>query len=413
MTGEVIKSFLVGLGFSVDDKSFAAFNAAIKSSQFRIAALVGSIQLAAGGIFAAITHASKGFEDLGYQLRIVAPAMNRWLVMRQAMLQAYSRAGVNLTEVVQNAIKLNYSFAKTKFALEAIYKGTAARFFPLITKQLDVFRGKIFANMPKIQNQLQHLVEFIFKAFSATVELGERLWSILTRVWDFFVRLDQATNGWSTRILAVIAAWDALNLAFLATPLGALIAGLVTLLALFDDFEVWREKGKSLFDWGPFVPVINAVSDSIQRLVALLGDMFQILFGIGDVLVKVFTGQWQGAANALKLTFQSMGDSLKDLVNLKSSLPAVGSALLNWGGAAASWVGNHIPNGPLLSQVGQQGTPAQPLLAHGPQSSQNVSQQTSITVNGSADAHTVGKNVASQQDRVNYDMTRNLKGALQ
>ena len=232
MEGEVIKSFLVGLGFGIDEKSLSDFNKAIESATVKVAALYGSIQLAAAGIFHSISGVSQSFEDLGYQLRIVAPAMNRWLVMRQAMLTAYSKAGVNLSDTVRQAILFNYSLAKTKFALEAVYKSVAAKFFPLLTKQMDIFRAKIYANMPKIQAQLRKFVQFIFKAFSATVELGTRLYSILTRVWDFFARLDKATSGWSTAILAVIAAWNLLNLSFLATPLGMLLTGLTAILVL-------------------------------------------------------------------------------------------------------------------------------------------------------------------------------------
>lgn len=411
MTGEVIKSFLVGLGFGVDEKSLATFNKSIKSASLRVTALYTSIQVAAAGVFATISKTAQGFEDMGYQLRIVAPAMNRWLVMRQAMLTAYAKAGVNLTQVVGQAIKFNYSLAKTKFALEAVYKSVAAKFFPLLTKQMDVFRGKIFANMPKIQAQLTKFVEFIFKAFAATVELGNRLWSVLTRVYDFFERLHKATHGWSTLIMGAIVAWQALNLAFLATPFGQLIAGLTALLVLFDDFKVWEEGGKSLFDWAPFVPVINAVSDTVAKLAAHLGNMFQILFSIGGLLVDIFTGQWKRALYDVQLIFDSIKDSVKSLVGLLSSVGNLGGALFNWGGAAANWIGNHASN-PLAASVGQPQA-SQPLLPAGAGNSQSVQQQTHITVNGAADANAVGKTVVSQQDRVNFDMTRNLKGAMQ
>lgn len=326
------------------------------------------------------------------------------------MLTAYSKAGVNLTETVQAAIRFNYALAKTKFALEAVYKSVAAKFFPILTKQLDIFRGKIFANMPKIQSQLMKFVQFIFKAFEATVELGSRLWSVLTRVWDFFARLHQATSGWSTAILAAIAAWELLNLSFLATPLGAIIAGLVSILALFDDLKVWEEGGKSLFNWAPFIPVITSVTNTLKALGDVLGNLFQVLFSVGGLLVDIFTGQWKTAAHDIELIFESIVDSVKSVIGAVKSLGPVGESLWNWGGAAANWVGNHVSN-PFSSGPTQGGT--QPLLPHGAQTTQNVQQQTSIVVNGSADAHSVGKQVANQQDRVNFDMTRNFKGALQ
>jgi len=412
MTGEVIKSFLVGLGFDVDEKSLAKFNKSIASASIKVLALYGSIQAASAGIFAAISGISQGFEDMGYQLRLVAPAMNRWLVLRQAMLTAYAKAGVNLTKVVQQSILFNYSLAKTKFALEAVYKSVAAKFFPILTKQMDIFRQKIFANMPKIQSALMKFVEFIFKAFQATTELGARLWSILTRVWDFFVRLDHATNGWSTAILGLLAAWKLLNLEFLLTPFGAVLAGLAAILVLFDDFEVWKEGGKSLFDWSAAVPVINAVEAALSGLYDTLSHLVGVFFDIALAVRQAFQGDFSGALDALK---DAGNDVLAVFTNLWGVIKNIGSAIGGIGGILSDQLVKLFGGG----SPGIAGSPAvspgsaQPLLPSTSHSQQNVQQQTSIVVNGSADAHAVGKQVAGQQDRVNFDMTRNLKGALQ
>jgi hypothetical protein len=410
MEGEVIKSFLVGLGFSVDDSTLARFNQAIEKASLRVAALYASIKLSAAGIFAGISKVAQGFEDLGYQLRIVAPAVNRWLVMRQALLDAYARAGVNIGQVVKQAILFNYSLQKTKFALEAVYRSVAAKFFPILTKQMDIFRQKIFANMPKIQAALIKFVEFVFKAFDATVELGTRLWSILTRVWDFFVRLDQATNGWSTRILGVIAAWKLLNLEFLATPLGMLLAGLFAILALFDDFKVWQEGGKSLFDWSPFLPVIKEVSAAVDLAATAIGNLFQILFQLGGLIADVFQGKWQEALLDIKTLFSSIVDYAKSLIDYVKQLGNVGGALAGWAPSAANWVGNHLGLGSSTSVTPQANGPLLPANAG---NNATIHQQTQINVSGAADANAVGKTVVNQQDRVNFDMTRNLKGAMQ
>ena len=55
MNGEVIKSFLVGLGFGVDDASLAKFNKAIQSATVRVTAMYATIQTAAAGIFFSIS----------------------------------------------------------------------------------------------------------------------------------------------------------------------------------------------------------------------------------------------------------------------------------------------------------------------------------------------------------------------
>ncbi len=405
---DVIKSFLVGLGFDVDDASLAKFNKAISNASVKVLGLYAAVKVSAAGIFYSISKISEGFEDMGYQLRLVAPAVNKMLLLRQAMLQAYRAAGVDLTKVVRQSILFNFSLAKTKFALEAVYKSVGARFLPLLTKQMDVFRSKIFANMPKIQNALEKFINFIFKAFDATVQLGMRVWSILGRIWDFFKKLDDATDGWSTRILGLIAIWKFLNLSFLATPLGMLIAGFVTLLTLWDDFKTFQEGGQSLINWGSqTVKVIVGITTAIVGLGVAIGAILGVMKAWAAVQWLVNLAM---AANPLGLFIIGVTALIGLLTTLAYKLgylKSIGSFFGDLGGKVMNVLGSGGPqssvNGPL--------TPA-PLLPSTGGNMQKVSQETNILVQGSADANATGKAVASEQSKVNFDMTRNMRGAL-
>lgn len=403
MGGEVIKSFLVGLGFGVDDASLSKFNKAIANASLRVTALYASIKVAAAGIFWGISKISEGFEQMGYEYRIIAPAINKALMLRQALLSAYRAAGINITKVVQESVKFNFSLAKTKFALEAVYKSVGAKFLPLLTKQMDVFRSKIYANMPRIQDALTRFVNFIFKAFDATVILGTRVWSILERVYDFFRDLDQSTDGWSTRILGAIAAWKLLNLSFLATPLGMIITGLVGILALFDDFKTWQEGGESLFDWTPFLPVIAAVKDALGDVKNVLGNISMVVFGVIDAFIKLITLDFSGFKNVMVNMFSDISDAISNLISGFFSLIKVGGSLVDWAtdvfGKSHAATTNNAVNSP------------SPLLPQSAGVNQKVSQETHILVQGSADASATGKAVAGEQSKVNFDLTRNLKGA--
>lgn len=392
MTGDIIKSFLVGLGFDIDDSSLAKFNKAIATASLRVAALYGAVNAAQGGILFSIAKISEGFEQMGYEYRIIAPAINKALVLRRELLKAYAAAGINITKVIQASVKLNMSLAKTKFAFEAIYRSVASRFFGLLTKQSDLLRQRIYANMPKIQDAIERFVKFIFKAFEATVQLGSRLFSILGRIYQFFVDLDKATNGWSTKILGLVAAWQLLNLEFLATPLGMIITGLLAILALFDDFKTWQEGGQSLFDWSSFVPVINGVSASLKSLWAVLQSIADVVGSIFLAFYQLFHGDSSGWK-----TFTEAGNHLLEIfTHLWGAVQGFAGAA----GAAGNWI-SHLATG-------------SPLGVGGPNnntSNQHVQQQTQITVQGSADAQATGAAVATQQNRVNFDMVRNLKGA--
>lgn len=406
MDGEVIKSFLVGLGFGVDDNSLAKFNKAILSASIRVTALYASVKLAAAGIFASISSISEGFEKMGYEYRIIAPMISKALMLRQALLAAYRAAGINIVKAVQQSVLFNFSLAKTKFALEAIYRSVGLKFLPLLTKQMDIFRTKIYANMPKIQSALEKMVAFIFKAFEVTNILGERLWSILTRVWDFFVKLDTATNGWSTAILAALAAWRYLNLAFLATPIGALLTGFVALLALWDDFKTFQEGGQSLINWG---------SQATKVFVGIAGAVVAVGAAIaGLILAMKAYAIVQGIVNVL-LLLNPFGLVLAGIVALSGVILIL---ISNWGKLKATFgdiagffagIGGKIlgfAGGATQGPIGGVAQPA-PLLPHGG-TNQRVQQETNINVIGGADAQATGKAVAGEQGRVNGDLVRNL-----
>lgn len=386
MTGEVIKSFLVGLGFEVDESSLSQFNKSINSATLRVTALYGSIKVAAAGIVYGISKISEGFEQLGYEYKILAPAINKTIMLRQEMLRAYSAAGVNLRKVIQDSVKLNISLTKTKYAFDAIYKSVASRFFTLLTKQSDTFRQKLYANMPKIQAALERFIKFIFAAFDATVTLGERLWSILGRVYDFFVKLDQATNGWSTVILGIVAAWKALNLSFLATPIGMVLAGLTAILALYDDFKTFQEGGQSLFNWAPAIPVINMVTDALR-------SMWKVLQGISDSIGNIILTFYQLAHGDGSGFIQSLKDAGSSFKNIFLKNPNAQQNLENSNGGI-----------PYVSPLGG--------ASNNSQTNLNLNQQTNINVQGVANAAAVGAVTATETAKANYNLQRNMKGSL-
>ncbi len=408
MNSDIIKSFLVGLGFEVDNASLSAFNKAIATASARVLTLYASVKLLAAGIFWSISKISEGFEQMGYEYRIIAPAINKTLVLRRELLKAYSLAGVNIVRTIQQSIKFNMALSKLQFTFKAIMASVATKFFPVLTKQMDIFRRNINLNMPKILAGLEKFVAVVFKAFEITSILGMRVWSILTRVYDFFYKLHKATDGWSTIIGGAILAWKALNLAFLATPLGMIIAGLTAILALFDDYETWKEGGKSFFDWSAAVPILKQVGVAIDSMRVIIEETFQVVFNLVSVLTSLSNLRFDNIVDSLL----SINDALVKILHTFWSNPVfqkISSFLLPGSGELMG----------LLSGVGANPNPAgsfnqAPLgsqSAINNSTNQNVKQQTSITVMGSADANATGQAVASQQGRVNFDMVRNMRGA--
>lgn len=398
MNGEVIKSFLVSLGFGVDDKSLEKFKKGITTATTKVALMAAAVKAAAIGTFMGIAKISEGFEEMGYQYRIIAPAINKALLLRRAMMSAYKDAGLNIVQAVQNSVKFNLSLTKTKYQLEAIMKSTAAKFFPMLTKQMDIFRTKISANMPKILAFLEKTVKFIFKAFEGVVILGTRMWSMLGRVWDMFERLDEATGGWSTKILAAVAAWKLLNLAFITTPIGMIITGLIGLLALYDDFMTWEEGGDSLFDWSKWVPAIDAFKKGLESGWDILKHVFKTVTDLYGAFKKLFSGDFKGF-------FGGMHDYVKNIVTLFEKFWGHLKNTTDFFGKAGSGIADAV--GGLFGSTTPLGQGATASVG----ANQNVNQKTEIYVQGSGDAQATARAIETKQSTVNSNMVRNMKTA--
>lgn len=272
-----------------------------------------------------------------------------------------------------------------------------------------MFRKRLYDNMPYIINALEKLVKVTFTAFKAVTILGGRLWSILSRVYDLFVTLDKATNGWSTIILGLAAAWRLLNLSFIATPLGALLTGFVALLALFDDFKTWQEGGQSLFNWGPFIPVISAVTRALQ-------SMKQVWLSIVDVIGNVVLAFYQLFHSDTDGFFDSMAAAGNSLIgifsNLWDTIKGMGRTMLELGTFLSNQYGKFFGE----SKPNTAYTPgnASPALGSTPPSNyqnMNANMQTQINITGSPNADATARSTAMQQQNVNRDFVRNLKGA--
>lgn len=395
--GEVIKSFLVGLGFEVDASSLAAFNKAIVTSALRVTGLYTAVNAFAASIVFAFAKISEGFEEMGYQYHIIAPAINKAIVLRQELLKAYGAAGINIRKVIVDSINLNMSLAKTRFAMEAIYKSVGSKFFGQLQKQSDAFRKKLYENMPYIIAALTKLVSTVFKAFDAVTILGQRLWSILGRVWDFFVKLDQATDGWSTVILGVVAAWKLLNLEFLATPLGLLLSAGVALLALYDDFKTWKEGGKSLFDWSKIEPEVDAAIDALSQLLDIVMDLAKLFKSIWDA-------DFSGFISGIKKLDDAAAHLFNTLLGIKDTEGGGQKDILDKG---FDWLMDKVsPNmGPPTMNL-------QNPLGNAPTSQTNVNAtfQTDVNISGSPNAAATGQATAAAQTSVNRDGVRYLKG---
>ncbi|UOG71912.1 lytic transglycosylase [Serratia marcescens] len=202
---------------------------------------------------------------------------------------------------------------------------------------LESFRKNILLNFPKIEGTITAVLKKVLSLADSIMTLvyrGVQGVGDLMRWWD---RLDEKTKGLIKVLGGLLLAWRVLNSAFLTSPIGMVTALIAALVALYDDYQVWKEGGDSLINWGKWKPEIDAAMKGIKEL-------RDSIFSVGQEIAKLLNidlKSWSLKGDIADLTkqfgeFGKMITMIGDLINaLKdgnwSEVGRLGKALLSQG----------------------------------------------------------------------------------
>ena len=96
------------------------------------------------------------------------------------------------------------------------------------------------------------------------------------------------------------------RLAFLASPIGIILALAAALGLLYDDYKTWRDGGKSLFDWSKWT---NGIDTIIQKI----KDFLEILDQVKDKVINFVQKVITDPAGAIKEVAEVAADGVKEL----------------------------------------------------------------------------------------------------
>lgn len=543
MSGEMIKEFLVGLGFQVDEAGLAKFGAGISKATLTVTALGAAVTAAAGLVLAGVQKIAAEYDQLdklATQFRDTADAIDEFVDASQILgisgdvamqsLKDFDRAiidtsmdmgrakkvfeelGLSVKDAAGNLkpttqviaelqekmqgmergkqlrimerlgldpslIKLfNADMAKLRAEMEAIDKAAdfdfdtavaegkaftktwkelqqeiekwkmligkamesiAVKLMPGIRKSLksamegmERFRRIVMENLPKVINTLTPIIQVIMRIAEAVVILAARFAQGVGTIIGWLVRVNEATNGWAGYILMAAAAWKYLNLAFLKTPIGQLLALAAVIALLIDDFLTWREDGDSLIDWGSgFGQVLQVVVGIVTALSAafVASKVIMAAWAAGVAFVNTVMAAARIAMLAFNIAMWA-NPAVLIIGGIIAAVAALAAAAYliydNWGkifawfdekitamkeGIAGAW--NTVKSTFGFGSASPASAPSPQAAAAVTGGNQNVSQNTVINVNGSGDPKAVAGAVAGNQNRVNADMARNMKGA--
>ncbi|HBT2205942.1 TPA: hypothetical protein MA433_002298 [Klebsiella pneumoniae] len=223
---------------------------------------------------------------------------------------------------------------------------------------LDRLRRQILENFPKIEGAITSTVKGILWAGEMVGRVIYRLIQLGQSISDWWNSLDKQSQQLIELIGALTAAWWMLNRAMLASPITWVLGLAAAIALLWEDYQTWKEGGKSLIDWGKWKPEVDAalkmVGDLKQTILDLgkalakllnidpkswslkwdfsnfitqMGEFSKMLSMIGDLLNAIKDGRWSDAA--------SIGRALlKQGSNQPDALPGVSDSA----NSAADWI---------------------------------------------------------------------------
>jgi hypothetical protein len=169
----------------------------------------------------------------------------------------------------------------------------------------------------------QALTKFAERAGIAFTALGH----IVERLGEWFGKLDDATDGGAGTLTVLLGILGAVLLVIDPVVVGVVALGLA-IAALIDDFQTWREGGKSLLNWEGWKTEINGAIGAIKLLVGAIGDLVAALTPLNDRLHEVFGPGAQKDAdrawNAWHIFFQG---AIGDVIALGEAIKAIAALL--------------------------------------------------------------------------------------
>ncbi len=181
---------------------------------------------------------------------------------------------------------------------------------------LDRLRRQILENFPKIEGAITGTVkgilwagEMVGRVIYRLIQLGEGI----SNWWD---SLDKQSQELIELLGALTAAWWLLNRAMLASPITWVLGLAAAVALLWEDYQTWKEGGKSLVDWGKWKTEIDNAEKFIKSLRDTISDLTSSISKLLGIDPKSWSLKWDFDNFIMQMgEFSKMLSMIGDLLN--------------------------------------------------------------------------------------------------
>lgn len=260
----VLEEFLVMLGADTETEKVKSFGAALTK--------VGSIATVVVGALKTVTLAAWAFADSYVRKAEELYKSNSGLV-------SVTKEQVEMSKKYQDGMK------KLGDNIESVKARIAFGFLPTMLKMVDSLNAFLAANKDLIVNGITRLLNIISYASQ-----------VINNTVRFITKAIEATIGWKAALLILAGVFAfvkrAMILAFITNPITWVVAAILGLMLLIDDFMTYLDGGESQFGdfWGSMLEWIEEVKPALQEVWDALVLGMSYLIEFGAFVVQYFGG---------------------------------------------------------------------------------------------------------------------------
>ncbi|MBD2797239.1 lytic transglycosylase [Xenorhabdus sp. 18] len=245
--------------------------------------------------------------------------------------------GYNPTAAAKQANTFMTELYKLKTVMGTAKDKIGGELARTLTPSIEKFTKLILDNWPTIEKVILSVVDAILKMSEILGQMVFRGAKGIQDIIGWWKRLDDGSQNLIKIFGLVAAAWWALNLKFLASPIGIITTLLAALFLLYDDYQTWKEGGKSLIDWGKWEPEIKKAKAEIIELTKNFKGLAKELTDLLNIDLKNWSLSFE-----LENLSKNLGDFSKMLSHLVAALNHLndGEFSLAWDELQQAWNGN-------------------------------------------------------------------------
>lgn len=270
-------------------------------------------------------QANQYAQTLGIDEKTLAAMRQGLMQYRDEYAATVQAIGFNTELAVAASSRFTTALGSFEMLTDLIQQKAGAALANGLSDRLNQFRALIVDNFPLIDKVINGVVTAIIWVADVTLKVAQQLLQAGQAIEKWWSSLDAASQQVIGILGGVGAAVAALAGIFAMSPIGGVIALATALVALIEDYNIWRAGGDSLIDWSAWAPGIEYATAAIGSLGGDFAELFQHVAALGSTLweaisaflafINIDTSQFSG-----KWLFDQIIESVHSAIKMVSAL---------------------------------------------------------------------------------------------